>query len=211
MPGNNKKKRSIIDIFHHSKTIKSVKRQKLNNLTRRNNQRLLSLSFSNQSNGRELDINSNSAQSRNTDNESADIEILLSPEQSGEDTQELFPRHMNEREANSLNVGDKFDHRDKFGKVFAAKVADKRGSNIYVQYEGWDSKWNIWSDYLNDVWRFYKYGSISKRKNIRFLDMKPGDMLDCNAKHQSFAGWKMAEIKQVEGGQAQLIVANQHQ
>ena len=46
-----------------------------------------------------------------------------------------FRSHNTLQECHNLVVGEGFDHRDKFGRVFPAQVSAKQSSD----------KWNIWS------------------------------------------------------------------
>ena len=132
--------------------------------------------------------------------------IKIKDSQSDDDE---FRSHLNLQEALELKKGDQFDHRDKFGRVFPAEVANKdhiRG--VEVHYEGWPNKWNIWSDPRRELWRFAAYKSISKRPRHRFKDLGVGDFIDCNPMYSDFPGWRYAEIKQLDNnsGQVQVIL-----
>lgn len=122
-----------------------------------------------------------------------------------------FKAHMEAAEVSTLQIGDRFDHRDKFGRYFKAQVADKRGSSICVRYEGWEEKWNIWCDSRVEPHRFAKYKSVSERPAHRLKDLVAGDMIDVYTPN---IGWKYATIKdldkdeqtnQLKSGQVQVI------
>lgn len=78
--------------------------------------------------------------------------------------------------------------------IFGTVVA-KKGSRLKVHYEfeGCSRKWDVWSDYNEELNRFAKSGSISRRPAHRFKDLKVGDFVDINPtlKH---IGWKEGEI-----------------
>eukprot|EP01083_Nonionella_stella_P117975 352045_1 len=123
-----------------------------------------------------------------------------------------FIPHMTLEEANALQINDRFDHRDKFGRVFAARVAQREAGRIRVKYEGWPSKYNVWSDIRSELWKFSRYQSISKRPRHRFIDLNIGDFIDVFSTHLGNGGgkWQYAEIKQLDGesGQVQVMFNN---
>eukprot|EP01083_Nonionella_stella_P275900 937150_1 len=51
-----------------------------------------------------------------------------------------FPSHMTLKDASSLKVHDKIDHRDPVGRYILATVEDKQGTNLKIHYDGWSKK-----------------------------------------------------------------------
>eukprot|EP01084_Bolivina_argentea_P289361 496862_1 len=92
-------------------------------------------------------------------------------------------------DALKLKINDKIDHRDEVGRVTYATVVDKKGTNIKIHYDGWSRKWDIWSDFSKELYRYAKPRSISKRLAHRFENIKQDDYIDINPtiKHP---GWK---------------------
>jgi len=117
-----------------------------------------------------------------------------------------FDNHMAMADAYKLKVHDKIDHRDQVGRFVYATVAEKRGGNLKIHYDGWSRKWDTWSDFEQEIHRFAKAGSISKRPAHRFNDLKKGDWVDLNPT-QRHPGWKTGEIRRLDqkSGQVQVV------
>ena len=60
---------------------------------------------------------------------------------------EKFKSHYTLQEYHNLEILQRFDYRDKFGKAFAAQVAAKQGTNIHIHYQGLADKFNVWQNY----------------------------------------------------------------
>ena len=75
-----------------------------------------------------------------------------------------FIPHMSIQEASRLNICDDIDHRDVFGQYAFATIIKKVGTKLRIHYDGYDSEWNVWSDYIKELHRFAIAGSISARK-----------------------------------------------
>ena len=90
-------------------------------------------------------------------------------------------------------------HSDMQERFLGATIVDKGGSHLKIHYNGWNRKWDIWSDYskIDQLCRFAKLGSISKRPNHRFKDIAIGDTIDINLSkilpHYN-VGWIVGEI-----------------
>ncbi|ETO21090.1 hypothetical protein RFI_16114, partial [Reticulomyxa filosa] len=80
------------------------------------------------------------------------------------------------------------------------------GSTLKVHYEGWSRKWDCYSDYKQELYRFARAGSISKRQAHRFRQLKKGDFVDINPKMRH-EGWVVGEIrrKDKKSGQVQVV------
>ena len=84
------------------------------------------------------------------------------------DHDQPFQSHLDRVEVESLNIGDRFDHRDGTGRFHKTQAADRKGSAVYVHYEGWNETFNIWCDFKTESHRFAAYRSISERPCHRF-------------------------------------------
>ena len=74
----------------------------------------------------------------------------------------LLPR-LTLKQAKLLKIGDKIDHRDKIGMFAVATILDKKDSNLLIHYEGYSDKYDVWSDYNKELYRFAKQSQISNR------------------------------------------------
>ena len=117
-----------------------------------------------------------------------------------------FKPHMTLSQAHKLKIGDKIDHRDSIGRFVFATVSQKQGTNLKIHYDGWSRKWDIWSNFNEEIHRFAVAGSISKRKAHRFQHLKKGDFVDINPT-QRHPGWKCGKIRRFDqkSGQIQVI------
>eukprot|EP01084_Bolivina_argentea_P137726 242555_1 len=117
-----------------------------------------------------------------------------------------FTPHMTLDEAQKLRIHDKIDHRDSVGRFVLATVVQKHDTNIKIHYIGWDSKFDTWSDFKTETYRFAKAGSISKRPSHRLMNLKTGDFVDINPIHRH-PGWKCGEIRKLDqhSGQIQIV------
>eukprot|EP01084_Bolivina_argentea_P187625 323135_1 len=100
-------------------------------------------------------------------------------------------------ELDKLKVGDKFDYRDEVGRFVLATIADKSESKLKIHFIGWSTKWDTWCDYKNEVQKFAKAETISKRPAHRFKKLKKGDYVDVNPTNRH-PGWKCGEIRRVD-------------
>eukprot|EP01084_Bolivina_argentea_P292472 502805_1 len=121
-----------------------------------------------------------------------------------------FEAHMSLSEAHRLRVNDKIDHRDKSGKCLYAIVSEKKGTNLKIHYDGWSEKWDVWSDYTHELYRFAKAGSISRRPAHIFTDLKKYSFVKINPKREH-SGWTDGQIKRLDTTSGQVLVAYQHQ
>merc|ERR1712173_256004 len=74
----------------------------------------------------------------------------------------------------------------------------KKENSVLIKYEGWSDKWNIWSDFTKELWRFYPYKSVSKLKARGPLKWKKeGDKIAfrCQKYHPDGKGWTRAIIR----------------
>ena len=119
-----------------------------------------------------------------------------------------FLSHMILEEACELKVNDKIDHRDQVGRFVSSTISEKNGSNLKIHYDGWRAKWDVWSDYKQELYRFAVAGSISKRPRHRFLDLKIGDFVLINPRRKH-PGWKNGEIRRFgdDCGQVQVCTS----
>ena len=76
-----------------------------------------------------------------------------------------------------LQTGDKIDHRDENGRFDVATIQRKKGTNLFLHYDGLSSKWDVWNDIHPDTHRFSKAKSISKRPAHRYKTLRKGDMI----------------------------------
>eukprot|EP01084_Bolivina_argentea_P284792 488185_1 len=102
-------------------------------------------------------------------------------------------------DAIKLKINDKIDHRDEVGRFICATVIDKKGTNIKIHYDGW---WDIWSDFSQELYRFAKPKSISKRLAHRFENIKQGDYINVNPiRHPE---WKIGQVKSISTSAGQI-------
>ena len=76
------------------------------------------------------------------------------------DNEEIRPLTFEECE--QLQVGDQIDHRDDVGRFLLASIIEKDGSKVKIHHEGWNSKWDAWSDYAQELYKFAAARSISR-------------------------------------------------
>eukprot|EP01084_Bolivina_argentea_P068627 124905_1 len=131
---------------------------------------------------------------------------MLWPKRKQLDDSPPFVSHMSYQEANRLSIDDKIDHRDHVGRFVYATVSEKQGTNLKIHYDGWDRKWDTWSDFTIEIDRFAHAGSISKRPSYRFAQFKKGDYVDINPRHQVWRNWTGGKICRTdqESGQVQV-------
>ena len=110
------------------------------------------------------------------------------------------------KEISLLSVHDKIDHRDQVGRFVYGTIAEKDGNNLKIHYDGWQRKWDSWSNFEEEYHRFAVAGSISKRPANRFAALKRGDYVDINPT-QRHPGWKCGEIRRLDqkSGQVQVV------
>eukprot|EP01084_Bolivina_argentea_P067712 123261_1 len=71
--------------------------------------------------------------------------------------------HLELQDVFKLQINDAIDHRDEFGEFVLATITHKHGTILKIHYDGWDDKWDTWSDFEKELHRFAKPSSISKR------------------------------------------------
>eukprot|EP01084_Bolivina_argentea_P120757 214095_1 len=86
--------------------------------------------------------------------------------------------HIELEEAMRLKIGDKIDHRDVSNRFVYATITEKQGTNLRMHYDGWNSKWDVWSDFGLELYRFARARSISTRCAHRFRELQKGDYVD---------------------------------
>ena len=116
-----------------------------------------------------------------------------------------FKSHMGMNEAMKLRVGDKIDYRDQVGRFLHAIIIQKNGTNLKVRYDGLSEKWDSWSDFTKELFRFAAPRSISKRPAHRFKCIKLGSYIDVNPK-QMHSGWKRGEVKRLHKTSGQVLI-----
>eukprot|EP01083_Nonionella_stella_P296187 1006290_1 len=117
-----------------------------------------------------------------------------------------FRSHMTLKEALSLKVHDKIDHRDCVGRFVFATVKEKQETKVKIHYAGWSKKWDTWSDFEKEIRRFAAAGSISLRKPNLMKSLKKGDYVDVNPTGRH-SGWTLGEIRRIDAkapGQVQV-------
>eukprot|EP01084_Bolivina_argentea_P113379 202075_1 len=123
-----------------------------------------------------------------------------------------FPNHMTVKEANKIEIRDKIDHRDSVGRFVSATVIDKFGPNLQIHYNGWSAKFDVWSHFHKEPFRFAHENSISKRPAHRFKHLKVGDSVHINPT-QIHPGWKCGKVTtfDTKSGQIQVVYKFLHQ
>ena len=108
------------------------------------------------------------------------------------------------KEVAKLKVGDNLDHRDDVGRFVVATVVEKQGSKLKIHYNGWSGKWDTWSDFKKEWYRFAVAGSIYNRIAHGLTKLKKGSFIDVNPiwRHP---GWKHAQIKRLITNQIQVV------
>ena len=119
-----------------------------------------------------------------------------------------FIPHMSIEKARELEKNDLIDHRDKVGMYLEARIIDKKGTNCLIHYIDYDTKYDVWSDFENELHRFAEYESISKRKHHRLQHLKEGSLVYFNPVHMKGVskGWKLGEISGFNRDQNQIKV-----
>eukprot|EP00484_Ammonia_sp_Unknown_P028793 CAMPEP_0197047254 /NCGR_PEP_ID=MMETSP1384-20130603/22784_1 /TAXON_ID=29189 /ORGANISM="Ammonia sp." /LENGTH=266 /DNA_ID=CAMNT_0042479149 /DNA_START=32 /DNA_END=832 /DNA_ORIENTATION=- len=120
-----------------------------------------------------------------------------------------FPLYMKPAEFTKLRVGDKIDHRDSWGRYTLATIQQKKSSAVRVHYDGWDKKWDVWSDYTLDPERFFTAGSVSKLQPHRLTHLTRRQVVRVNPRlffkrRGEAARWKPAVVLRVIGGEAHV-------
>ena len=134
-------------------------------------------------------------------------EAKISRRDSDQDQSQAFVGGLTAGQASNLEVNDIIDHRDNAGRFLSATIKDKQGSNLKIHYNGWSTKWDTWSDYNKELYRFAKAGSISKRPAHKFKELKKGDYVNINPVMRH-PGWKAAIIRKLDGKSGQIYVCN---
>eukprot|EP01084_Bolivina_argentea_P179006 309345_1 len=122
---------------------------------------------------------------------------------------ESFIAHMSLEEASQLSINDEIDHRDFVGRSISSIIVDKNESKLKIRYIGWDSKWDIWSDYKNELHKFAKHKSISTRTKHRLLSLKIGDYIDIkpvNNSNENMNVWTIGEVVEFDKQSGQINI-----
>ena len=122
---------------------------------------------------------------------------------------DLYLPQMSFLEAMQLKVDDKIDHRDFTGQFMVATVIEKQGSNLKIHYDELVSKYDVWSDFRKQSYRFAKVGSISMRPARRFTHLEKGDYVQINP-IQRHPGWTHGEITKLDDKSGQVRVRYEH-
>eukprot|EP01083_Nonionella_stella_P192172 710644_1 len=122
-----------------------------------------------------------------------------------EEKQPPFISHMTHDEVSKLTKHEKIDHRDSVGRFVFATISEKQGTNLKIHYDGWSRKWDVWSNYSIELYRFAKHKSISLRPAHRFTDIKPDHFVDINPKH--VVGWTAGIVRRKDRKSGQVQVS----
>eukprot|EP01084_Bolivina_argentea_P309118 534651_1 len=102
-------------------------------------------------------------------------------------------KYMSLQQRNSIKIYDKIDYRNEEGKFMGYTVLDKRGT-ILTLFQN-EAKFFAFKDidYMEQNNELADYGSISRRKAHRLLDVVMGDYVDINKD-----GWRYGEIIDID-------------
>eukprot|EP01083_Nonionella_stella_P219910 787272_1 len=117
---------------------------------------------------------------------------------SEEPTNTPFVDHMSTEEANKLVINDKIDHRDTFGGSTSAIIVDKKQTNLKIHYPEYGKKFDVWSNYKNELYKFAKHESISSRPGHNFMDLQIDEFINVNPLNHP--GWKLGKMDGFEVG-----------
>jgi hypothetical protein len=120
--------------------------------------------------------------------------------------EEVYIPHMTREQGDDLQPGDHIDHRDDVGRYLLAVVTEKHGTKLKIHYEGWNPKWDVFSDYGAEIHRFAAPKSISRQPQKKMLHVKVRDYIDINPLHRH-PGWRFGQIRRVDkySGQVQVV------
>ena len=109
------------------------------------------------------------------------------------------------KEVLMLNIGDRVDHRDDVGRFLLATIVEKQDTKFKIHYEGWSNKWDIWSDFREEIHRFAKAGAISRRPAQILKGVVKRHYVDINPvlRHP---GWTVGEVRRVDKYSPQVQV-----
>ena len=132
----------------------------------------------------------------------------IGDESVGSEQADPFISHMSIEKARELEKNDLIDHRDKVGMYLEARIIEKKGTNCLIHYIDYDTKYDVWSDFENELHRFAEYESISKRIGHRLQDANEGSVVYFNPLHMRGVsnGWKLGEISGFNRGRNQIKV-----
>ena len=113
-----------------------------------------------------------------------------------------FASHMTLSEVQSLRLFDAVDHRDSVGKFCTATIVEvdpSRDGMVKVHYDGYPDHHDIWCNVKQELFRFAKYRSISRRFQAQtdlYTDprvlhrdrLSVGDIVDINPMHTEYGG-----------------------
>eukprot|EP01084_Bolivina_argentea_P288841 495828_1 len=117
--------------------------------------------------------------------------------------------HLKLQDAFKLKIHDLIDHRDEFGVFALATITHKHGTILKIHYEGYDDKWDAWSDFEKELHRFADPFSISQRPAHRLQGLKCGEFVDVNPgwMHSRISGWRQGKIMGHRQGSGQVLVS----
>eukprot|EP01084_Bolivina_argentea_P134477 237197_1 len=137
------------------------------------------------------------------------IENKQNNEHDQKNDQVKFIHYMSFADLKKLNINDKIDHRNIFGKFIGATIVDKQYTKYKILYEDNDEykrENTIWSDYEIETHKFAKYASISKciANKMNYLEIK--DNIDVNPHYNGHTGWRPGVIKEIDENSGQINV-----
>eukprot|EP01084_Bolivina_argentea_P181920 314145_1 len=112
--------------------------------------------------------------------------------------------YMSSLELNTLQINDKIDHRNPFGKFVGATIIGKKNTELQILYDNSDKKHETWSDYAIERHKFATYGAISRctdnnlNKITIFNALKIDDDVDINPIYNGHAGWRCGGIEEID-------------
>eukprot|EP01083_Nonionella_stella_P080927 222622_1 len=115
--------------------------------------------------------------------------------------------YMNQEQIDLIAVNDKLDHRNDEGKFIGAVVLNKQDATVTLQYDEVDDmKDVIVTENIENVSKFGRYHSISKRKAHHFTNLMEEDYIDINTSYNNHEGWRYGEIIKIDdlSGQVQV-------
>lgn len=108
-------------------------------------------------------------------------------------------------QANLLQVGDKVDHRDCFGKVYKGSIIGKKDTLLRIHYDGYHSVWDEFSDYGKNLSKFYKVGSVSQKSQTTNQYARR-EWVSVNPKFRRDSGWRFGRVKKIDPGSGQVCI-----
>eukprot|EP01083_Nonionella_stella_P232356 819790_1 len=133
---------------------------------------------------------------------STDANFIKNLSKSPEEGRNKF-EYMSKKQIDSIKVNDKIDHRNDQGKFTGAIVLNKEGTTLTLQYD--DMNGAIVTEHAQNVYKFGRYHTISKRKAHRHTNLIELDYIDINTSY-NHGGWRYGEINELDdiSGQVQV-------